>query len=157
MKRPILTGILVPFLLSGCQQTPASTPTSSTLISTPAPSSAPAPAQIAFKQEQQRLALTLTGDGWLLPGRITANSQRVSVDWDGDAIELLSQLAHQRGLILRYSGVRLPLPVTIHERDISFETLLRLIRTQIDWRATLIQQAGALEVGFMPPLKGKLS
>ncbi|EDF0514034.1 hypothetical protein BZ335_23605, partial [Salmonella enterica subsp. enterica serovar Enteritidis] len=81
MKRPILTGILVPFLLSGCQQTPASTPTPSTLIST----SAPTPAQIAFKQEQQRLALTLTGDGWLLPGRITANSQRVSVDWDGDA------------------------------------------------------------------------
>ncbi|EKC3540626.1 DotD/TraH family lipoprotein [Salmonella enterica] len=155
MKRPILTGILVPFLLSGCQQAPASPPTSSTLTSTPAP--APAPAQIAFKQEQQRLALTLTGDGWLLPGRITANSQRVSVDWDGDAIELLSKLAHQRGLVLRYSGVRLPLPVTIHECDISFETLLRLVRTQIDWRATLIQQASALEVGFMTPIKGKLS
>ncbi|EBT5359773.1 hypothetical protein CLK33_18045 [Salmonella enterica] len=152
MKRPILTGILVPFLLSGCQQAPASVSTSSILTSKP-----DTPAQVAFKQEQQRLALTLTGDGWLLPGRITANSQRVSVDWDGDAIELLSKLAHQRGLILRYSGVRLPLPVTIHERDISFETLLRLVRTQIDWRATLTQQTDALEVGFMPPLKGKLS
>lgn len=152
MKRPILTGILVPFLLSGCQQVPASVSTSSMLTSKP-----DTPAQVAFKQEQQRLALTLTGDGWLLPGRITANSQRVSVDWDGDAIELLSKLAHQRGLILRYSGVRLPLPVTIHERDISFETLLRLVRTQIDWRATLTQQTDALEVGFMPPLKGKLS
>ncbi|ECG6807097.1 DotD/TraH family lipoprotein [Salmonella enterica] len=152
MKRPILTGILVPFLLSGCQQAPASVSTSSMLTSKP-----DTPAQVAFKQEQQRLALTLTGDGWLLPGRITANSQRVSVDWDGDAIELLSKLAHQRGLILRYSGVRLPLPVTIHERDISFETLLRIVRTQIDWRATLTQQTDALEVGFMPPLKGKLS
>ncbi|EAN9728866.1 hypothetical protein FKH18_25810 [Salmonella enterica] len=151
MKRPILTGILVPFLLSGCQQVPASTSTSSTLASTPAH------AQIAFKQEQQRLALTLTEDGWLLPGRITANSQRVTVDWDGDAIELLSALAHQRGLILRYSGVRLPLPVTVHERDITFETLLRLIRTQISWRATVTQQSGAIEVGFMPPLKGKMS
>ncbi|EBQ4837733.1 hypothetical protein T061_23740 [Salmonella enterica subsp. arizonae] len=151
MKRPILTGILVPFLLSGCQQVPASTLTSSTLASTPAH------AQITFKQEQQRLALTLTEDGWLLPGRITANSQRVTVDWDGDAIELLSALAHQRGLILRYSGVRLPLPVTVHERDITFETLLRLIRTQISWRATVTQQSGAIEVGFMPPLKGKMS
>ncbi|EAR4894295.1 conjugal transfer protein TraH, partial [Salmonella enterica] len=84
-------------------------------------------------------------------------SQRVSVDWDGDAIELLSKLAHQRGLTLRYSGVRLPLPVTIHERDVTFETLLRLIRTQISWRATVTQQSDALEVGFMPPLKGKLS
>ncbi|EOG4766726.1 DotD/TraH family lipoprotein [Salmonella enterica subsp. enterica serovar Newport] len=142
-------GMLVPFLLSGCQYAPASTSTSSIL--------SPTPAQIALKQEQQRLAMTLTEDGWLLPGRITANSQRVSVDWDGDALELLSQLAHQRGITLRYSGVRLPLPVTIHERDVSFETLLRLIRTQINWRATVTQQADAFEVGFMPPLKGTLS
>ncbi|EMC6869757.1 DotD/TraH family lipoprotein [Salmonella enterica] len=149
MKRPILMGMLVPFLLSGCQFAPASTSTSSILT--------PTPAQIAFKQQQQRLAMTLTEDGWLLPGRITANSQRVSVDWDGDALELLSQLAHQRGITLRYSGVRLPLPVTIHERDVSFETLLRLIRTQISWRATVTQQADAFEVVFMPPLKGKLS
>ena len=151
MKKPILPGILVPLLLSGCQYAPAST---STPIST---SLSPTPAQIAFKQEQQRLTLTLTEDGWLLPGRITSNSQRVSVDWDGDAIELLSKLAHQRGITLRYSGVRLPLPVTIHERDVTFETLLRLIRTQISWPATVTQQSDALEVGFMPPLKGKLS
>ncbi|HAO8045958.1 TPA: DotD/TraH family lipoprotein [Salmonella enterica subsp. enterica serovar Glostrup] len=151
MKKPILPGILVPLLLSGCQYAPAST---STPIST---SLSPTPEQIAFKQEQQRLTLTLTEDGWLLPGRITSNSQRVSVDWDGDAIELLSKLAHQRGITLRYSGVRLPLPVTIHERDVTFETLLRLIRTQISWRATVTQQSDALEVGFMPPLKGKLS
>ncbi|EMK7037609.1 DotD/TraH family lipoprotein [Salmonella enterica subsp. enterica] len=151
MKKPILPGILVPLLLSGCQYAPAST---STPIST---SLSPTPAQIAFKQEQQRLTLTLTEDGWLLPGRITSNSQRVSVDWEGDAIELLSKLAHQRGITLRYSGVRLPLPVTIHERDVTFETLLRLIRTQISWRATVTQQSDALEVGFMPPLKGKLS
>ncbi|ECH1590358.1 DotD/TraH family lipoprotein [Salmonella enterica] len=95
-------------------------------------------------------------DGYY-PAAITSNSQRVSVDWDGDAIELLSKLAHQRGITLRYSGVRLPLPVTIHERDVTFETLLRLIRTQISWRATVTQQPDALEVGFMPPLKGKMS
>lgn len=151
MKLPTLIGVLVPFLLSGCHQAPASTSTS-----TPSRLS-PVTEQIAFKQEQQRLALTLTEDGWLLPGRITSNSQRVSVDWDGDAIELLSKLAHQRGLTLRYSGVRLPLPVTLHERDVTFETLLRLIRTQISWRATVTQQSDALEVGFMPPLKGTLS
>ncbi|EBG3215821.1 hypothetical protein FIS27_18070 [Salmonella enterica subsp. enterica] len=151
MKLPTLIGVLVPFLLSGCQQAPASTSTS-----TPSRLS-PTAAQIAYKQEQQRLALTLTEDGWLLPGRITSNSQRVSVDWDGDAIELLSKLAHQRGITLRYSGVRLPLPVTLHERDVTFETLLRLIRTQISWCATVTQQSDSLEVGFMPPLKGKLS
>ncbi|MCZ5009128.1 hypothetical protein O5903_00230 [Escherichia coli] len=30
------------------------------------------------------------------------------MDWDGDAAELLSQLAHRRGLTLRMTGVRLP-------------------------------------------------
>ncbi|WP_387691559.1 DotD/TraH family lipoprotein [Photorhabdus sp. RM71S] len=149
MKLPILFGALVPLLVSGCQQAPASQSTKQRpTIST---------SEIELKQNQQQLALTLTEDGWLLPGRITANSQRVSVDWDGDAMELLTQLAHQRGLLLRYSGVRLPLPITIHERDVTFETLLRLIRTQIDWRATLNQQADALEVGFMLLLKGRLS
>lgn len=49
----------------------------------------------------------LTPEGWQFPGRITANSQRLSVDWDGDAAELLSQLAHRRGLTLRMTGVRL--------------------------------------------------
>ncbi|HCL7395352.1 TPA: DotD/TraH family lipoprotein, partial [Escherichia coli] len=81
-------------------------------------------------------------------------SQRLSVDWDGDAAELLSQLAHRRGLTLRMTGVRLPLPVTIHEQNITFETLLRLIQVQINWRASLIQTATSLEVTFLPPLKG---
>lgn len=96
----------------------------------------------------------LTPEGWQFPGRITTNSQRLSVDWDGDAAELLSQLAHRRGLTLRMTGVRLPLPVTIHEQNITFETLLRLVQVQINWRATLVQTATSLEVTFLPPLKG---
>lgn len=96
----------------------------------------------------------LTPEGWQFPGRITANSQRLSVDWDGDAAELLSQLAHRRGLTLRMTGVRLPLPVTIHEQNITFETLLRLVQVQINWRASLVQTATSLEVTFLPPLKG---
>ncbi|EPC4490499.1 DotD/TraH family lipoprotein [Serratia liquefaciens] len=90
--------------------------------------------------------------------RITANSQRISVDWDGDAIELLSQLAHQRGLSFAYTGVRLPLPLTLHVQDATFEQVLRLVRTQIDWRAQLDQQSTELRLYFMLPLKkGKLA
>jgi len=86
------------------------------------------------------------------PG-ISANSQRVSVDWDGDAIELLSQLAHQRGLSFAYTGVRLPLPLTIHVQAATFEQVLRLVRAQIDWRAQLDQQPTELRLYFMLPLK----
>lgn len=94
---------------------------------------------------------------FFVPG-ISANSQRVTVNWDGDAIELLSQLAHQRGLIFAYTGVRLPLPLTIHVQDATFEQVLRLVRTQIDWRAQLEQQPTELRLYFMLPLKkGKLA
>lgn len=148
MKLPILAGVLAPCLLAGCQHP---------CLSSLPPRHASLSASPVSRQAAPPLALALTEDGWRLPGRITANSQRVSVDWDGDAIELLSQLAHQRGVGFRYTGVRLPLPVTLHEHDTTFDTLLRLIRAQIHWRATLTQQADALEVGFMPPLQGRLS
>ncbi|WP_426575572.1 DotD/TraH family lipoprotein (plasmid) [Xenorhabdus stockiae] len=87
------------------------------------------------------------------PAKIHNNSQHISVNWDGDAIELLSQMAHQRGLNFAYTGIRLPLPVTVHEQDISFEDLLRIIRTQIDWRAQLEQNTSELRLYFMLPLK----
>ncbi|CAI1952104.1 MULTISPECIES: DotD/TraH family lipoprotein [Serratia] len=94
----------------------------------------------------------------LFTPNISANSQRISVDWDGDAIELLSQLAHQRGLTFAYTGVRLPLPITVHVQNTTFENLLRIIRVQIDWRAQLDQQPAELRLYFMLPLKkGKLA
>ncbi len=89
----------------------------------------------------------------LFASRINSNSERVAVDWDGDAVELLSQLAHQRGLAFAYTGVRLPLPITIHVADITFESLLRIIRTQIDWRAKLDQQPVEMHLYFMLPMK----
>ncbi|MGO2566783.1 DotD/TraH family lipoprotein [Serratia proteamaculans] len=102
-------------------------------------------------------AINQTRSSLFIP-RITANSQRIAVDWDGDAIELLSQLAHQRGLSFAYTGVRLPLPLTIHVQDATFEQVLRLVRTQIDWRAQLDQQPTELRLYFMLPLKkGKLA
>nr|WP_241390274.1 DotD/TraH family lipoprotein [Serratia proteamaculans]ULG14159.1 hypothetical protein 25Ep1_00058 [Serratia proteamaculans]ULG17270.1 hypothetical protein 10novelp1_00057 [Serratia proteamaculans]ULG17625.1 hypothetical protein Ep_00056 [Serratia proteamaculans]ULG17838.1 hypothetical protein Gp1_00058 [Serratia proteamaculans] len=102
-------------------------------------------------------AINQTRSSLFIP-RITANSQRISLDWDGDAIELLSQLAHQRGLSFAYTGVRLPLPLTIHVQDATFEQVLRLVRTQIDWRAQIDQQPTELRLYFMLPLKkGKLA
>lgn len=128
-------------LLSGCQTIPADN--GKTDISG-------SDKQKVSHDSQQRTAIALTEKNALRAGKITANSQFLSVDWDGDAIELLSQMAHQRGIVLRISGVRLPLPVNLHETDITFNTLLRLIRTQTAWRTTVTQHADALEVLFMP-------
>ncbi|MBP2199211.1 DotD/TraH family lipoprotein [Pantoea cypripedii] len=80
---------------------------------------------------------------------IRANSDSVSFDWEGDAVELLTELARSRGLQFNYSGVRLPLPVTLHVQNMTFANVLRLIESQTAWRATLHQYPGLLQLTFM--------
>ncbi|HAV1871927.1 TPA: DotD/TraH family lipoprotein [Enterobacter hormaechei subsp. steigerwaltii] len=80
---------------------------------------------------------------------IFANSSAVSFDWEGDAVELLTELARTRGLQFNYSGVRLPLPVTLHVQNMTFANVLRLIESQTAWRATLHQYPGLLQLAFM--------
>ncbi|MWP55116.1 DotD/TraH family lipoprotein, partial [Escherichia coli] len=87
------------------------------------------------------------------PARADRKQRRLSFDWDGDAIELLDSLARARGLQFGYNGVRLPLPLTLHVRDMTFENTLRLIQAQTAWRATLTQYPGVLWLDFMPVRK----
>lgn len=82
---------------------------------------------------------------------LTANSDRLSFDWEGDAIELLNELARVRGMQFNYNGVRLPLPVNLHVQDMTFSNTLRLIEAQTAWRATIHQYPGLLQVSFMQP------
>ncbi|WP_083451927.1 DotD/TraH family lipoprotein [Photorhabdus heterorhabditis] len=145
MKRLIIF-ITLSVILAGCQQKP--------MVSQHQP-----PSSLTSIQQLQELRQELHQKGVLeksitqFPKKIISNSQRITVNWDGDAIELLSQLAYQRGLTFAYTGVRLPLPITVHEKDISFEDLLRVIRTQTDWRAKLEQHSTELRLYFMLPLK----
>ncbi|MFQ6283703.1 DotD/TraH family lipoprotein [Yersinia enterocolitica] len=145
--KPSYLATLGLFLLSGCQAPQAKHP-----IPTPQPISIHTE-QISPSLQDLALNGVLNQKVHFVPGSIRANSQRLSVTWDGDAIELLAELARQRGLSFAYTGVRLPLPVTIHVQDVTFETLLRIIRTQTDWRAQLDQQSRELRVYFMLPLK----
>ncbi|KKZ15846.1 hypothetical protein AAY84_23990 [Serratia marcescens] len=148
MKR--LLTLLAPVCLAACQTPP------------PRP---PDPAEITTSQvqatqaRQQLLAQSgvLNTPALAMPDPIAANSQRVCIDWDGDAVELLSQLAHQRGLNFAYTGVRLPLPVSVHVRDITFNELLRLLGPQINWRARIDQEPLRLRLDFMLPLPGVLA
>ncbi|SPW71134.1 lipoprotein [Escherichia coli] len=84
---------------------------------------------------------------------LQAHSGRVSFDWEGDALELLSELARLRGQQFSYSGVRLPLPVSLHVRDMTFADALRLTEAQTAWRAVLSQSAGRLHLSYMPTEK----
>lgn len=86
---------------------------------------------------------------------LSTNSDTLSFDWEGDAIELLNALAQARGLQFNYSGVRLPLPVSIHVRNMTFNNALRVIEAQTAWRASLNQFPGLLQVTFMKPEPGR--
>ncbi|ALX97505.1 hypothetical protein AV650_28545 (plasmid) [Serratia fonticola] len=79
---------------------------------------------LTYPQHQQQLYLdgALNQKATRLPGSFAANSDRLSLNWEGDAIELLAQLARQRGLNFAYSGVRLPLPVSVHVDNITLRT-----------------------------------
>ncbi|WP_435956117.1 DotD/TraH family lipoprotein [Dryocola sp. BD626] len=146
MKRHVLTALLP--LLAGCQSVPVSS-----LTSTP-------DALQQATQERQTDMYRLHQAGVInqmsptVPGQITANSQRITLAWDGDAVELLNTLARQRGYRLVYSGTRLPLPVNVYVTDMTFNQVLDLIRVQTGWRATLSQKGIELRLHFSLPDKG---
>lgn len=140
--------VLMPLWLAGCQ-THAS-------CQTPPPAQ-PVPDNVtATHNTSQQLYQNgaLNQKAPQSPGTLQANSDRLSLDWEGDAVELLSQLARQRGLGFAYDGVRLPVPVSLHVSNITFEALLRNLDMQIGWRAVLKQQPLELHLYFALPDKG---
>jgi len=147
----MLPGVLAITLLAGCQAWPPATS---------APDRYGAASSVAVARHAQ---YQMWNDGvWSGSAAgsspvsiIRANSDAVSFDWDGDAVELLAELARARGLRFNYSGVRLPLPVTLHVRDMTYSNVLRLVEPQTAWRATLHQYPGLLQLNFMQPETGK--
>lgn len=156
MKKRIFTALPV-LLLCGCQ------------LPLQPRINAPKPVQTVASPSKPALQLTqlwMEGDlhdGTPLPiAVIRADSDRVTVSWSGDAVELLNQLARARGQRFSYVGVRLPLPVDINVQGVTYTNLLRIIKMQTAWRSTLINYPGQMTLQFMTtvatetqkPLKG---
>lgn len=146
IKLPVMLGIC---LLTGCQQPPP--PAAPASVNRHGAASTVAVARHAqYRLWDQGMSGSLTANSASHPS-LAANSDTVSFDWDGDAVELLTSLARTRGLQFNYSGVRLPLPVSIHVRSMTFSNALRLVEAQTAWRATLSQHPGLLQLTFMKP------
>jgi len=143
MKPSVLTAIAVAVLLSGCQLSPRS--------QSAAPA-APDPALVRVVAQQQVLWQegVINTPSALPADAIVANTDQLSVNWSGDAVELLSYLAKQRGARFNWTGVRLPLPVNVHARGVTYQNLLEMIEMQTAWRAELHQLPGQLTLAFMP-------
>lgn len=142
MKYFLCTASAVALLLAGCQA----------FEPKPAPPAAPDPALVRLVAQQQVLWQegVINTPAPIPADAIQANTQQVSVNWSGDAVELLSHLAIQRGARFNWTGVRLPLPVNIHVRGVTYQNLLGMIEMQTAWRATLHQLPGQLTLAFMP-------
>lgn len=140
MKSTFFAAPAVVLLLSACQQTsppPASPDTTTKAV-----------AIVAAQQQVMGLEGVINARDAIPSDAIRANSNRVAVSWDGDAVELLSYMAKQRGMAFAWTGIRLPLPVSIHVSGITYQNLLRMIELQTAWRAQLVEFPGQLTLAF---------
>ena len=128
MNRMIPAGCLAVLLLGGCHATPHK----------PDYGAASDVARTRHAQYQLWEHGALSGQTHAVTSQpaLTANSGRLSFDWDGDAIELLDSLARARVCSLVTTASASP-PLTLHVRDMTFENTLRLIQAQTARRATL--------------------
>ncbi|HFQ7030011.1 TPA: DotD/TraH family lipoprotein [Yersinia enterocolitica] len=110
---------------------------------------------IKLAQDELYQAGAINRTRYRFPTVINANSQNVRVNWQGDAYELLAQMAKQRGLRFTSQGIKLPLPVNIDVGNATFEGVMTLIRQQTAYRATITQRPYGLELLYLTPEKSK--
>lgn len=148
MKIIILASCLAAVLLSGCQAVSArnSAPT------VPVAETSPTSSGVVLQQQRLWLEGDMSTEAPLPVTTIRADSDRISLSWHGDAVELLTALARARGQVFSYAGVRLPLPVDIDVQGVTYANLLRIIEMQTVWRATLSQYPGQMVLAFMPTI-----
>lgn len=73
-----------------------------------------------------------------ISGGIYHDNIRIDMNWNGDAYELLSQMAKQRSYSFRYSGTKLPLPVALKVSNAEYKDVMENVQTQIGYRASII-------------------
>lgn len=145
MNKLIITAL--PVLLCGCQLPPQKPVpvVAHPQIVTPAP-------RPVLQQQQLWVEGDMNGSSPLPVSVIRADSDRVTLSWNGDAVELLTVLARARGQVFSYAGVRLPLPLDIDVQGVTYANLLRIIEMQTAWRATIMTYPGQMVLQFMPSL-----
>jgi defect-in-organelle-trafficking protein DotD len=150
MKPSLWAAPAAVLLLSGCQNFCSKPPAPPVHAPAPAPAArvTPVVTRVTLQQETLWMEGAINTRSALPTDAIRAQGDLVVVDWSGDAVELLSHLASQRGQRFAWTGVRLPLPVNLRVNGITYANLLRLIEMQTAWRATLVQHPGQLTLAF---------
>lgn len=145
MKISLSAVCLTVVMLSGCQSAMNANQDTQTANS----ASQLSAARVAMQRQQLWMEGTTRTGAPVPVAEIRSDSDRVTLRWDGDAIELLRALAWARGDEFSYVGVRLPLPVNIDVQYVTYANLMRIIEMQTAWRATLRRYPGQMVMEFM--------
>lgn len=86
-----------------------------------------------------------------VPNINLADKDFVTINWQGDAVQLLAKLAQDRGDLFEYMGLRMPLPVDINVKGAPYESVLSMLRSQIGYRAVVSRAPGKLVLQYNQP------
>jgi defect-in-organelle-trafficking protein DotD len=147
MPRYTLVGLLIGLALTGCATQPntvnAQTEIDRQILD--------ASQKIQSAQADLYQAGALNQATKKVPVSITDNQHGVTLSWQGDALQLLNKLAHDRGLAFSFMGVRMPLPVNIDVKDASYDAVMQMVRAQIGYRADVTQYPDKLVLQYNRP------
>jgi len=85
------------------------------------------------------------------PSTTMGDNQFVTISWQGDAVQLLTKLAQDRGQRFEFMGLRMPLPVNIDVKGVQYQTVLAMVRAQIGYRAVITEVPGKLVLQYNRP------
>ncbi|SEI14483.1 DotD/TraH family lipoprotein [Paraburkholderia hospita] len=81
-------------------------------------------------------------------GTVVVKGDLVTVQWQGDAPEVLRKLADAKGLKFAVLGRSVPVPISIDATNTNFVEVLQNIGTQLGGRADVVLKADALEIHY---------
>lgn len=85
------------------------------------------------------------------PVSLLNDKDHVTTNWQGDAVQLLNQVARDRGLKFSLVGVQMPLPLDVSVQGMPYDSFLTMLRAQIGYRATIIQTSDKLVLQYNKP------
>lgn len=151
MFRSLFMSSLAVAAMAGCATAPQPAPAVDEAQATVDRQIADAGQRIQRSQAELFQAAALSTPVAAPPADIRDDGQPVTLDWQGDASELLQSLAKARGLAFTTTGVKLPLPVSLSVKDEPFRGVLQLLRAQIGYRASVRQEGDRVVLNYSRP------
>jgi hypothetical protein len=81
-------------------------------------------------------------------GTVVISGDFATVQWQGDAPEVLRKLAEAKGLRFAIMGRPVPAPISIDAKNTDFVQVLENIGTQLGGRADVVLKTDALEIHY---------